>query len=149
MRNESVWGVSRNITPRLWSKLRFDLFQPMLLWSCINPWQLPNCYFISSPETAQGFGQFPKTQFWKKNTYTCWHLLGGCPVPFSGTIWQVAEFEKKSKKLARPAWGFEKFPRSLKIAKLPKIFKSCRETVSCSFPLLKNRFTCYQKREMV
>ena len=73
--------------------------------------------------------------------------LGNCPVPFSGSIWQAAEFEKSRKKVARPAWRPEKFPRSLKNAKLPKTCQSRKNTFSCLFLLLKNRFSHYQKRQ--
>ncbi len=51
------------------------------------------------------------------------------------------------KKVAMPAWGPEKFPRSLKNAKLPKTCQSRKNTFSCWFLLLKNIFSYYQKRK--
>ena len=65
--------------------------------------QLPFNVDASGRAVAQGLGQLPKTKSKLPVLTLRPMLLGNCPVPFSGMVWHVAEFEKKSKRVAWPA----------------------------------------------
>ncbi len=64
--------------------------------------QLPFNVDASTRAVAWGLGQLPKANL----SYKCLHLglrSGELPSAISGMAWHVAEFEKKSKRVARPA----------------------------------------------
>ena len=65
--------------------------------------QLPVNVDASGRAVARGLGQLPNTKSKLPVLTPRPTLLGNCPVPFSGMLWHVAEFEKKSKRVARPA----------------------------------------------